>query len=229
MMPNYDSYYKAYANQTLNWILGDTEEKYQHNLMHNYDKMRELGWIDVDVTYKFNSLGFRCDEFTDDPTAMFLGCSHTVGVGLPVNDIWPEIVAGELKLKCANLGQGGGSADSSFRLCHGYIDKINPKIVFYMEAPAARFEIITDDPIPHGPWDIEDRYRDWFSNENNSFFNQARNLLAIKMLCAERNIKLVQVSCFDLHHLDGSLARDLGHYGVKSHYRFAHDLLNTIQ
>ena len=230
----YESYYKNYANETVQWLVGDTQAQYKYNLEHHYNQMTELGWVDSDITYKFNSFGFRCEEFTDAPTAMFLGCSHTVGIGLPVESIWAEIVATKLKLKCANLGQGGGSADSSFRLCHGYIDIINPKIVIYLGPPSGRLELFTDGrPKPYGPWgvavesDDNKTYRTWTMNENNSILNQEKNLLAIKQLCANRNIKLMHISWLDIEQL-GDFARDLGHFGRSTHSMFAHKLLNLI-
>jgi hypothetical protein len=130
----------------------DTEQLYHKNLRDNYEELEKYGWIDRTILYKFNSLGFRCEEFTDDPSIMFLGCSHTQGIGLPIESIWPTIVSNELNLKCVNLGQAGCSSDTAFRLLHGYIDKINPKIVVYMDPPGMRFELFCHGvTIPFAP------------------------------------------------------------------------------
>jgi hypothetical protein len=63
----------------------DTEE--------NYDKNPSQHWGKYSVNYKFNSQGFRSREFkinSNKPVILTLGCSHTVGVGIPVEDNWPE-------------------------------------------------------------------------------------------------------------------------------------------
>ena len=78
----------------------DTEERYLENLKLKRPEMESNGWINQEITYKFNSFAFRCNEFTSDPSILFLGCSHTVGVGLPIEHTWPTIVANNLNLKC---------------------------------------------------------------------------------------------------------------------------------
>ena len=127
----YTSIYKKYASRSLNWLPMDSEELYLNNLKNpaQYELLKTHNWIDSNFTYKFNANGFRCNEFTSDPTIMFIGCSHTIGIGLPEDNTWPSIVSKKLNMACANLGQGGGSADTAFRLCHGWIDQIKPKIV----------------------------------------------------------------------------------------------------
>ena len=228
MIPNYKSSYTAHANKTLYWISGDSEKLYNQHLKYKYNELVKHNWIDSNFTYEFNSHGFRCSEFTDSPTAMFLGCSFTIGVGLPIDTIWPEIVSTNLKLKCANLGIAAGAPDTAFRLCHGYIDRVNPKIIFYMQPPSGRFEIIDKLPHIYGPWaNNTTLYRDWAADENNIFFNQEKNLLAIKMMCHERNIKFISVDYSELE-IDDSLARDLGHFGISCHSGLANKLLNSV-
>lgn len=232
-MLNYNSIYRDLAGQTLKWLPSDTEERYQINLKTRYNELEKNGWIDSTITYRFNSLGFRCEEFTQDPTAMFLGGSDTIGVGLPVELIWPEIVSKRLNFRCANLGINGGSCDTAFRLCHGYIDKISPKLVVLMTPPIHRIELIRDQVIQNlFPIDAnQDQYlKSWWVDDNNSVFNYEKNVLAIKMLCAERNIKLIVVDMDDLRMpcSNSSLARDLLHVGRVEHHLFAGKLLNMI-
>ena len=142
MKINYDSCYidnfnaGSLANRTVKWLPQDTEELYLENLKSNQLALERNGWIDTEITYKFNSFAFRCEEFTNDPSILFLGCSHTVGVGLPVEHTWPTIVANKLNLKCYNLGQGGGSADTAYRLGSHWIPKILPNIVVLLISPA---------------------------------------------------------------------------------------------
>jgi hypothetical protein len=240
----YRSYYYEFRNQTLNWLPSDTEETYNKNYETRYHELKKYGWVDNHFTYKFNSHGFRCEEFSDEPTLMALGCSNTVGIGLPVDKIWPELLAKELNMKCANLGIGGGSLDTTFKLCHGYIDIVKPKIVVLLEPSAERIEIFIDNftynPFMLGAWSIDtpddafhlSRYiknfaKLWMVNKNNYYFNRKKNILGIKQMCKERNIKFVHQSYKYLGDSD-SLARDLMHEGIANHIELAKNFLSKI-
>ena len=239
--PIYNSIYKDYANQILYWLPMDTKELYQKNLKENYQLLKENNWIDNHFTYKFNSHGFRCEEFTDNPSIMFLGCSLTLGIGLPVETIWPELVSKQLGMRCANLGIGGGSNDAAFRLCHGWIDIIRPKIIIILEPYSNRIELI-DFPNIHNlsHWTLSeesnskkscyDFYKAWIEDENNSYFQKLRNKLAIENLCNSRNIKLISFDGEDLTRafLKKDLARDLAHRGIKTHNQIADYFLSKI-
>lgn len=229
-MPNYNSFYKYLANRKKYWLPGDTLELYKENLINRYDDLKRNNWINSRFTYDFNSLGFRCKEFTHEPSIMFLGCSYTMGLALPVETIWPELISKQLKMNCANFGISGSSSDTAFRLCHGYIDIIKPKLVIFMVPPSIRFENVNDNRVSNviisNP-QYTDFFKLWGIDDNNSYFNNEKNILAIKMLCHERNTKLIVVK-YDELHCSNSLARDLAHWGVESHNIFSNKLLEQI-
>ena len=231
--PNYNSTYKEYANQSLDWIPGDSKKLYERNLKSNYNLLKNNNWIDNSFTYKFNSHGFRCEEFTSKPTVMFLGCSRTCGIGLPVDTIWPELVAKQLNMRCANLAQAGASCDTAFRLCHGWIDIIQPKLVVLLEPPGIRFEMTSDTAIRFlSPswWRKDSEYydfvRDWSMDENNNYFNSLKNQFAIANLCTSKNIKYVSIDPASMIKIDS--ARDLEHPGILSNKRCAEHAIEQI-
>jgi hypothetical protein len=240
----YRSEYYQYRNQTLNWLTSDDQELYEENYKNRYSELEEYGWINNHFTYKFNSHGFRCEEFSDDSTIMTLGCSNTVGIGLPVDKIWPELLAKELNMKCANLGIGGAGPDTMFRMCHGYIDIVKPKIVVLSDHHRGRMELFntTDYPTLIGHWKIDNPKSNnpienftklWLSSEYNDFFNREKNILAIKRLCEKRNIKFVYDNSEDFLKRTNSLhkyplARDLLHVGVENHKLLVKELLLKI-
>lgn len=235
-MPNYESYHIDYASETLNWFSSDSLETYNHNVKNRLTDLQATGLMDYKFNYKFNSLGFRCDEFTNNPCIMFLGCSNTVGTGLPQENIWPELLSKKMNMQCANLGISGGSLDTSFRLCHGYIDRINPKIVVLLPSNGIRCEFVSNMGLENlGAWvfdthyGVEDSqyknfYRMWSVDNNNDFFNREKNILAIESLCVKRNIKFV-LAQQDALDTPGSFARDLQHYGIEAHKSFADKIL----
>jgi hypothetical protein len=234
---DFSSPYSQYANKELLWLPTDSHERYMENRWTQKYKLEMYGWLEKKITYKFNSLGFRCNEFADQPTAMFLGCSNTVGVGMPVEELWAELVAKELNLACANFGIGGGASDCAFRMCLGYIDKIKPKIVIYNQPPGARLEVVTSPQTRNVILsDTEHEYVSKFTNDflmhdTNIEMNRTKNLLAIKFLCHERNIKFAY---FDNYQEEFSplarsdYARDLMHFGTIHNAEFAKHVLSKI-
>lgn len=251
------SYYADLQGQVLNWLPMDTKELFEHNLKHYRSILEKYNWIDRDITYNFNAHGFRCEEFTDNPSIMFLGCSHTVGIGLPLESTWAHIVSENLNLQNVNLGLGGGSADSSFRMCLSYIDKIKPKVICYLQPPEDRYELLrthnsnfnTIGGWACGTWDLDggDRFQKklfkyWSLSESNSIINAEKNNLAIKQLCYERKIKLCSFTSNDFseislvtkdeERINEKLilftARDLSHLGEKTNRVFADIVIKTI-
>lgn len=225
---NFNSIYKEFAGQTLSWVISDREELYQQNLINNYTTLRENGWIDYEpFDYKFNSLGFRSEEFKENGI-MFVGCSHTCGIGLPFDKIWPTLISNELGLPQCNFGQGGMGSDTAFRLCYGYIDQIKPKVVVYLEPPGPRFELISGDKINQVTL-YNDEYIDLFhklTDETNIELTLRKNFHAIQNLCMERGVKFVYPPPEfgnTINYLD--FGRDLLHAGVKSHRAFADHIL----
>ncbi len=64
---------------------------------------------------EYNSHGFRCKEVDDldfDNYILFVGCSHTTGIGVTIKQSYPYQVAKKLKCDYYNLGVGGGGIDA---------------------------------------------------------------------------------------------------------------------
>jgi hypothetical protein len=108
----------------------DSEEAYRKHSGHpvyNVD----------DITYDFNSYGYRCPEFRTDADIRVLsvGCSYVLGLGLPARDIFHErlcrrIAAAASATICNwNLGAGGASNDLISRLVHLAVPYLAPDLV----------------------------------------------------------------------------------------------------
>jgi hypothetical protein len=77
--------------QFLRWLLTDSEE--------NYRKQGNKAFSVESVGYEFNSLGYREPEFNREPgeaVVMFLGDSHTFGLGMPWESLWTSLVRDRL-------------------------------------------------------------------------------------------------------------------------------------
>lgn len=224
-----------YINNEVEWVGSDQYRRYLDNIETNYDKLKEHDWIDKKFTYKFNSHGFRCDEFTEDDSIMFLGCSMTMGIGLPLEDTWPTKVAENLNLKCVNLGLAGTGPDTAFRLANHYISQIKPKIIVYLDPPFGRFTLLTGNNQFHSflvnnMEDIDPMfikyYEHWISLSENLILDSKKHMLAIESLCRQNNVKFLFLYNRELELLD--YARDLMHHGRKSNLEFSKLVLDRI-
>lgn len=225
-------------NQSLKWFPMDTEKLYLQNLSKFNG---ENNWKDVDISYDFNSYGFRCDEFTSDNNIVFLGCSHTLGVGLPLENTFAYNVSKSLNLKMCNLGKGGGALDTCFRLAYYWLNILQPKIVVCQMPEETRLELRDNLSNVENVdlWRIESllhythRFykRHWVRFPEQYILHQHKNLLAIKSLCQQLNIKLVvldQNILTSITSRDRDYARDLAHFGCKTHEKLANIVLGKI-
>ncbi len=222
-----DSFYKQYSNSTIQWLSPDSEDNWIKN---NDDPLKRkilqnLNWTDNSIQYHFNSHGFRSHDF-DGNGAMFLGCSFTFGVGMDWERTWAYKVAEELGLRCWNLGIGGGSNDTAFRLAWSWIPVLKPSYVFYLRTHHARFELLTDDGqlqfVPHniskksGDRDHHAAFAEtWMTCPHNTEVNEQKNLLAIQQICSNHNIPLYTASIMDRYWpiYEADVARDMVHLG----------------
>jgi len=208
----------------------DSEERYEENLKNYISKLRlqKFNWIDSTFTYKFNSHGFRCDEFTEDPGVMFLGCSHTCGIGLPIENTWAYLVSQQLNLKMINLGIGGSGLDTAFRLANHYIPQLKPKVLIHLQSHQARFSLVTKNTIYEFlpsiyPKEFEKFYFEWINYKENLILHELKHNLAIETLCNKNNIKYLTFPLENFITLD--YARDLSHLGILSQQLFAKRVL----
>jgi hypothetical protein len=227
---SYHTPYIELANRELNWLPMDSEDRYKENLKYKPDVLKRYGWLDSKFTYKFNSQGFRCDEFTSEPSIVFLGCSMTVGIGLPIETTWPSIVSEKLNFKCYNLGIGGSSNDTAFRLAYHWLEKLKPKIVVLCQTYPSRMEIFSDNKIIADPaTEISEFYlKHWTKNFYNLDLLRSKNVLAINKLSDMIDAKFVKVSVDNFQPFS-DFARDLAHPGVQSNIKLSNLVLSKIE
>ena len=94
----------------------------------NSDWLKHLGFYDEKFKkftypkFKFNSSGYRSDEFASDTVPegiITLGCSDTFGTGQRLEDTWAKMLSNEIGGKLYNLGSpGAGIEDNYLALKH---------------------------------------------------------------------------------------------------------------
>lgn len=196
------------AGQTLEWLPTDTKERYQELIKDpaHWAYFEQQGWNRPGaITYSINSHGFRCDEFDNSECMIALGCSYTMGSGLPVESTWPYLVGQGTGLKVANLAWNGFSADSCYRMLRYWITQLNCKLVCMLTPPTHRVEVFMDPDfcpahfyvpvmsyMPQGMsdhWNANDVFlNNWFAASENALINSEKNKRAIQQICVEHSV-----------------------------------------
>lgn len=226
-----DHHHRKFANKELLWYPYDDEKTYiQHRLTRINDLMR-FNWLDRKITYRFNSDGFRSEEFKENSIA-FLGCSITFGIGLPLEDIYPTLVSKKLNMPMSNLSVSGSSNDTAFRIAEYWLPRLKPSILILMSPDKSRMELLGRDITNYrvNSQCIKDQfYQKWLLDEENARLNQLKNSLGIAYLCNSLGIKFLNFTVEnDFCFIENDLARDLSHPGVASHLETARMILNVI-
>jgi hypothetical protein len=195
------------------------------------------GWDKLGtITYEFNQEGFRSDDIEPGaPCIAAFGCSFTMGIGLPKQDVWPWIVGQALGLRVYNFAIGGKSADWCFRLAEYWVPKLNPTVAIMCAPPRHRFELIlNNDTGENTTYSSHETHSDsyiqsWFTVDENSRLNTVKNRLAFKALCDQVGVPNLNYDCmrqFARSREEVEYARDHMHAGPRGHHMFAEKILN---
>lgn len=92
-------------------------------------------YLEKDIEYKFNSLGYRTKNVTDldNEFVLIFGCSHTEGIGHFNNDIWCNQLCDRINIDRLNLGKAGTGPDIQYYNTVQYIKNKYPlpRLVIY--------------------------------------------------------------------------------------------------
>jgi hypothetical protein len=127
-----------YANQIHYWTGSDN--------IRNFANYQPNPYADNSITYSFNEHGFRSDPFeSNDHRMLFMGCSFTEGVGLPLEETYSSIIHQEIQQRLGvaipywNLGLGGCGLDTIVRCYYDFYQQLRPQVVIAL-LPAYRLE-----------------------------------------------------------------------------------------
>jgi hypothetical protein len=228
------------SNEKYDWISSDTKEIFD-NIKNTYPNDESVKYyLNNPITYKLNNFGFRTpDDFNiNNEGNVFIGCSHTFGVGLPLEHTWSyklnQIIGG----KFWNLGVGGSGITTHFRLLLAYHKEFKIKNIFHFAPFYARYEYIINN-VPTvfnmNHYDVSWRKQFGMLCEESLINNDQRRFMfdsityAIKGLAAEIGVNYYYTEWqpeWKNLDWDGSLrARDFMHFSVgKQHKIYQHFL-----
>lgn len=112
-----------------------------------------------EYNYKWNSDNLRSIEFSTKPPIVALGCSITLGQGLPEHLRWTDLLSKRIGVPIGNISYSGASANklvsSFFGMIHQY--QYKPEIVIAHFANFERFYFVSPDG---------ERMQEWFINHS---------------------------------------------------------------
>lgn len=124
---------------TTNWYPNDTKELFKSNMQDPATKslLHKLNWIDIEgnpkqIDYNLNKNGFRCKNITENTSngILFLGCSHTFGIGLKEEQTFASLVSKHFNRECFNYGVPGKGLDTLALYTSLFLqDDIDPSII----------------------------------------------------------------------------------------------------
>jgi hypothetical protein len=155
--------------QEVKWLFPNEREDYRRRGGHPL-------YGENDITYRLNSLGYRCPEFdaVADIRIVAIGCSYVLGTALPQRAIFHEVFAERLRTAVSpksvvlwNLGSAGTSNDYISRLLFLAVPLLKPDIVLVNFTHFSRREYISiqNRIVKIGAWNPADAVtKDIFSH-----------------------------------------------------------------
>jgi hypothetical protein len=228
-------YYQQFSGTCQSWSGTDSLERFELNCSRpgTFQRLKYLGWLDPNpITYNFNSDGFRDDNFDQQPAGLALGCSHTQGVGLYVDQCWPRQLQILLGQKIWNLGIGGAALDTCYRLLEYWVQKLNIKFVVCAVPDIARYEVFDANwsnilPTSSTTGLLAGYHKNYIAYKENSELNRRKNIRAMRNICDEHHIP-VYFNFLETFG-DARYARDLMHCGKDAHYKLAQEFFYQIK
>lgn len=119
-----------YAGQTLDYIGTDDPENPYTIKTFNFD-MKPFFEYPYEVKYKFNSRGFRDEEWPDDDklrdAVWCLGDSSGMGAGIPYHDSWYKVLERETGVRTINIATPGNGYDENVDIALRLMKELQPK------------------------------------------------------------------------------------------------------
>jgi len=118
--------------------------------------MAPIHWhrYDHEIQYVYNSRGFRDAEWPSDlvNATWCIGDSFTVGIGVPLERTWPQLLQQRLQRRSINISMDGASNDWMARRACQIIKEIQPRLMIIHWTYTHRREIADDLVLLNQRW-----------------------------------------------------------------------------
>jgi hypothetical protein len=184
-------------------------------------------------TYNMNEHNFRSQEFHENTEMIVLGCSYTLGVGVPVDFTWPTFVSKLIGVNdFVNLGKAGCGIAYQVRMLTNYIRIYGaPKIVLCTFPELLRYEHPNEKGISVN-CNTKGSGNEYGFNEEQSVSQSLIALSMLESICKAAKIKLVWQQWTNektlpedvyLETFDSYISFELAGCFTNSHHDFEYD------
>jgi hypothetical protein len=137
------------------------------------------------IVYKFNSLGYRDEEWPDDISdcVWCIGDSFTLGIGQAFEETWHQQVQAKLNTRVINISMNGASNTWIARRAKFILETFNPKAILVQWSYVHRRE----DPDITKPDEL--RALNFDPNDFSDFENLIANIMLVEL--NKQNTKIV--------------------------------------
>jgi hypothetical protein len=210
-------------------------------------------WQGNCISYKFNSSGLRMNKELKDVDKNYIvafGCSHTVGVGLPLEDTWIHLASVELNIDYINSAVVGSSVKLNAVNFFNMLNTVDvlPKAVIFAWPSSIRYCFFHNQQfvfyLPNYiPTDTQySKFSESYRSLLMTDFNVTESAMyrnMIKTTCSrlgityidfgfDQNDEFTITENIDIIKLEQpEYARDGSHFGI-SYHRLAADLVKNI-
>jgi hypothetical protein len=225
-------------NTSYDFIPTDDKNRFTESLNLYEGKDSIKYYLENPIKYEFNNCVFRTpDDFnSEDWGNVYLGCSHTFGIGHHLENTWSYKLNNIIGGKFWNMGIPATGVASHFRILYGYYKELKIKNIFHYAPLYPRYEFI-ENGVPQN-YIIAGYKKEWKENFGNLMkkslltdeqckMNWLSYTYAIRGLASEIgcNYYLVRGDT-GWHGKDNSLqARDLLHHTTGYHHTIYKDFL----
>jgi|TARA_R110001592_G_scaffold4546_1_gene25531 hypothetical protein len=225
------SFFYKHASSTINFTPPDSKKLFEKHLNKYPDNKDLLHYKNNPIEYTLNDYGFRTSDNIDDAEEegnVFLGCSHTFGLGHYLKNTWSWKLNQKIGGKFWNLSTPGTGIGTAARLLNQFKGKLKIKNIFLYTPFCYRYEIfdakkklwLSLSPVNtfHYNFDVSDEVRFMLAQEENMKQYWNINFTAIKYYANQIGAKLYSINNIDFFvNKEGNfpeIARDLEHPGV---------------
>lgn len=227
-----------YAGQKLYFVPGDDQKTYEKNSKQMPD---DWYYKNRTISYQYNNLGHRCKNIIDIDLhnyILFVGCSHTEGIGLELEQTYPYLISQQLKVNYYNLGLSSSGLDIFFYNLSSWLIRNPYPICIILQWPDEYRFVVQNDTVeylvPHGSWDKQDEIKDFILAGDSLEYFQTRKKYITEYI-KHLPIPTVNLSCGRKLNIPNALnfsaldhARDLKHYGINTHINISSQILEQI-
>jgi hypothetical protein len=243
------------CNQTEYYSGTDTEDLYNSNLQ---TQSSDWYYYNNPITYSYNEYGHRSksiNELDFDNYILFIGCSHTEGIGLHQENTYANLVSTKLNCDYYNLACGGSGLDILFYNIVSWFNTFDklPKKVVIQWPNTVRFAALDDSGLlaPKGAWSREEDIQRFLAigEEYNYFYTKSKltykmilNLIDTSKLIivnpyfnkfnflADAKFKFPAGSTHPVINFNiGDFARDFSHPGIQTNISISQRILSYLE